>query len=280
MGDDDDREALWRGLLTGGDSPIRHDRDRFKRWPGSPRCKTCLYPLGGPVARVLRLRSGRGPSRKNPNFCNLCEEFVRTHPGGSEVDVSLLFADVRGSTGIAESMEAARFSALMNRFFRAGTHVLIDTDGLIDKFVGDEVVGLYLPAMVADHPRAAIEAAQKLLSALGYGDPDGPWLPVGVGIHSGTAFVGSVGDPSVADFTAMGDTVNVAARLASAAKAGEILVSDAAWKRSGIDAVSTPTRKLEVKGRTAPVEVRVLRVDAPAQSRAVGPRASGADPGS
>jgi adenylate cyclase len=262
---EDERAALWRGLLTGGDSPIRHDRGRFKRWPGSPRCKTCLYPLGGPVARLLRFRSGRGPSRKNPNYCNVCEEFVRTHPGGAEIDVSLLFADVRGSTTIAEAMEAVPFTALMNRFFGAGTKVLIDSDALIDKFVGDEVVGLYLPAMVIDHPRAAIQAGQNLLFATGHGDPDGPWLPVGVGIHSGTAFVGSVGDGSVADFTAMGDTVNVAARLGSMAGAGELLVSATAWERSGLEEASIETRELEVKGRSRPIEVRVLRSNASEQ---------------
>ncbi|MFN2525779.1 MAG: adenylate/guanylate cyclase domain-containing protein [Actinomycetota bacterium] len=265
---ENEREALWRGLLTGADSPIRHDRDRFKRWPGSPRCKTCLYPLGGPVARLFRFRSGRGPSRKNPNYCNLCEEFVRTHPGGAEIDVSLLFADVRGSTTIAETMEAAPFTALMNRFFRAGTKILIDSDALIDKFVGDEVVGLFLPAMVTGHPRAAIEAGQALLTATGHGDPDGPWLPVGAGIHSGTAFVGSVGEGAVAEFTAMGDMVNVAARLGSLAAAGELLVSVTAWERSGLEDPSVETRELKVKGRSGPVEVCVLRSDATAQRQA------------
>jgi adenylate cyclase len=254
-------EELWRGLLTGQDSPIRHDRARFKRLPGSPRCKTCLYPLGGAVSSVLRVKSGRGPSRKNPNFCNLCEEFVRTHPGGAEIDISLLFADVRGSTTIAERMPAADYTALMNRFFRSGTSVLIDTDALIDKFVGDQVIGLYLPAVVTEHPRAAIEAGRKLLIATGHGEPSGPWLPVGVGVHSGTAFVGSVGDATVADFTAMGDAVNVAARLSSAASAGELLVSDDAWTRDGIDGVSVSRRQLELKGRATPIDVHVLRID-------------------
>jgi adenylate cyclase len=262
MVDDPDQiEELWRGLLTGKDSSIRHDRERFKRLPGSPRCKTCLYPFGGPVAWAFRLKSHRGPSRKNPNFCNLCETFVRTHPGGAEVDVSLLFADVRGSTAIAERMKPAKFTALMNRFFRSGSRVLLESDALIDKFVGDEVVGLYLPAVVADHPRAAIEAGRSLLIATGHGDPEGPWLPIGIGVNSGTAFVGSVGDASVADFSAMGDVVNVTARLASVASTGELLVTEEAWARSGLDDLPTSSRRLELKGRVIPVGVHVLRVD-------------------
>ena len=256
--DAQDREALWRGLLTGEHSPIRHDRGRYKRWPGLPRCKMCLYPLGGPVARLLRIRSGRGPSRKNPNYCNVCEEFVRTHPGGIEIDLSMLFADVRGSTTIAEKMQPSDFTSLMNQFFRSSTKILIDSDALIDKYVGDEVIGLYLPVLVPAHPRVAIEAARRLLVDTGHRKPDGPWLPVGVGVHTGTAYVGSVGEGRVADFTAMGDAVNVTARLASAAKAGEILVSEDAWIRGGIEGPSPPTRKVEVKGRSGSIVVRVL----------------------
>jgi adenylate cyclase len=176
------------------------------------------------------------------------------------VDVSLLFADVRGSTSIAERMTPSKFTALMNRFFRSGSRVLIESDALIDKFVGDEVVGVYLPAIVADHPRAAIEAGRSLLIATGHRDPEGPWLPIGIGANSGTAFVGSVGDASVADFSAMGDVVNVTARLASVASAGELLVTEDAWARSGLDDLPTSPRTVELKGRTKSVEVRVLRV--------------------
>lgn len=264
MPKDIDAETLWRGLLTGADSPIRHDRARYKRLPGSPRCKTCLYPLGGVVARILRIRSGRGPSRKNPNFCNLCEEFVRTHPGGLEIEISLLFADVRGSTPLAERLGATGFTSLMNRFFREGAQVVIENDGIVDNFVGDEVVGLFLPMMVTDHPGRAIEAGLSMLAATGHADAAGPWLPVGAGVHTGVAYVGSVGDGSVADFSAMGDAVNTTARLASAAAAGEILVTEEAWKRADAE-LETTSRKLDLKGKAEPVDVRVLTVDQPSR---------------
>jgi adenylate cyclase len=255
--DKTDNDQLWRGLLTGENSPIRHDRGQYKRVPGFPRCKMCLYPLGGLVARLLRVKSGRGPSRKNPNYCNICEEFVRTHPGGAEVEISLLFADVRGSTPLAERLGSREFTALMNRFFRVSTQVVIESDGLVDNFVGDEIVGLYLPMMVADHPSRAIESARKLLLETGHADDAGPWLPVGVGVHTGEDYVGSVGDGTVADFTAMGDACNVTARLSSAAAAGEILVTEKTWTRSALHQ-DAPTRRLELKGKSMPVDVHVL----------------------
>ena len=258
---DSEHEELWRGLLTGEGSPFVHDRGRYKRLPGAPRCKTCLVPLGGPFAPLIRLVTKRSPSRKNPNFCNLCEEFVRTHPGGAEIELSLLFADVRGSTSLGETMRPGEFTRLMNRFFQASNKILIDSHALIDKLVGDQVIGLYLPAMGRDHARRAIEAAKELLLATGHGGTEGPWLPVGVGVHTGLAYVGAVGSrDTVSDFTAMGDAVNVTARLASVAGRGEVLISEATHLASGLHLGSLETKELELKGRKAPMAVRILSV--------------------
>src|SRR3712207_468067 len=118
--------------------------------------------------------------------------FAQQYPGGAEVDLSMLFVDVRGSTRLAEGMRAAEFSRLMNRFYAAATEVLIRTDAFIDKFVGDEVVALYLPLFTGpNHARVAVQAAQELLRVTGHDDQQGPWLPIGVGVHSGIAFVGT-----------------------------------------------------------------------------------------
>jgi adenylate cyclase len=255
---DNPHEQMWRGLLTDPQSPLHADRISFRLLPGSPRCKTCLFPLGGPLVEALSSKWGRKPSRKNPNFCNLCEEFIRTHPGGAEIDLSFLFADVRGSTSIAEKMAPADFAALMSRFFKSGSEVLIDSDALVDKFVGDEIIGLFIPAIVADHPTAALEAGRRLLEATGYGG-SAPWLPIGIGVHSGKAYVGSVGEGLVADFTAMGDAVNVTARLAAQASAGELLVTEETWDRSKHADAPTERRMLVLKGRASPMAVRALR---------------------
>jgi adenylate cyclase len=256
-------DALWRAYLTGDDPKFMGHRRRYRRIPGKPRCKACLVPLGGAGARVVRLLSGIEPSRKSPNFCNVCDTFASTHPGGAEIELSLLFADVRGSTTIAEGMGAAEFSRLMNRFYNAANRVLIDSDAMVDKLVGDEVIGLYLPAIGPEHPGKAIIAARDVLAATGHGDPDGPWLPVGAGVHTGTAYVGAVGSPTtVADFTALGDAVNVTARLSAAAGPGEVLISAEAYAASGLDLGALERRRLDLKGRGEPIDVHVLAVGA------------------
>jgi adenylate cyclase len=261
MRNESEHEELWRGLLTGEGSPLQHDRGRYKRFPGAPRCKTCLVPLGGTFAPMVRLVTKRRPSRKNPNFCDLCEEFVSTHPGGAEIELSMLFADVRGSTSLGETMSPAEFTRLMNRFFDSSNKILIESDAMVDKLVGDEVIGLYLPAIGPDHARRSIEAARRLLVATGHEDRGGPWLPVGAGVHTGIAYVGAVGSrDTVSDFSAMGDAVNVTARLAGLAGKGEVLISEAAHVAAGLDLGPLETRELELKGRKAPITVRILRV--------------------
>jgi class 3 adenylate cyclase len=102
---------------------------------------------------MVRLVLKRRPSAKNPSYCDVCETFVRTHPGGAEVEISMLFSDVRGSTTLAEQMRPAEFSRLMNRFFDSANRVVIDSDGLVDKRVGDEVVALYVPPSAPTTPK-------------------------------------------------------------------------------------------------------------------------------
>ena len=176
--------------------------------------------------------------------------------------MSLLFVDVRGSTSMAERMSAAEFSALMNRFYAAATDVLINTDAFIDKLIGDEVMAVYLPIFAGPQPaRLAVRAAGELLRVTGHAQPDGPWLPVGVGVHSGPAYFCAVtgAEGALADFTALGDNVNVTARLAASAGPGEALVSDAACAAAGLDIAPLEQRSLELKGKSEPVSVRVLR---------------------
>ena len=179
------------------------------------------------MAPLMRL-VGKGPSNKNPNFCGDC--LTKTPIGGAEIELSLLFADVRGSTGLAQRLRPVEFAAYMNKFYSAGTDVLIRTDALIDKFMGDEVIGLYTPGFAGpNHADRAVQAAQELLRATGHADSEGPSLSVGIGVHTGVAYVGTVGsEAAVSDVTVLGDVANTTARLASAAGPGEILVSDAA----------------------------------------------------
>jgi adenylate cyclase len=218
----------------------------------------CAAPFGGPAGILMRWR-GRAPWPHNPDYCSACFQLLDRYHGGAEIESSFLFADIRGSTTLAEGMSPTAFRTLLDRFYDVAVRVLVAHDGIVDKFVGDEVVGIFIPALAHDeHAARAIGAARALLDATGHGDPGGPWLPIGVGVGTGTAFVGSVGATHTAAMTALGDIVNVTARLASAAGAGEILVNDRAAQRAGLETGSLEQRRLQLKGKTQPTIVHVL----------------------
>jgi adenylate cyclase len=255
-------EEKWYQMLTQGENVPRHLHHLLGLLPSSPRCKLCNSPFKGWGGFLMHLL-GRDQSRYNPRYCESCERFE--HPGGAEVVLTMLFADVRGSTALAEQMSALEFSQLMNRFYTVATDVLVKTDAMVDRLIGDEVIGLYIPGMTGpEHPRRAIQAAQSLLHLTGHRDLKGPWLPVGVGVHTGLAFVGVVGgtEGRPTDFTALGDNVNITARLASQAGPGEILISDAAYTAAGLDLGNLERQQLELKGKREPIGIRVLRISA------------------
>lgn len=223
--------------------------------PGFPRCKLCNRPLAGWASMAVL---GFGPSRKNPLFCNFC--FERLPLGGAQVDVAVLFADVRGSTALGERLAPAAFTVLMNRFYRATTDVLLAHGAIVDKLVGDEVVALFIPGLSGPAYRTlAVRAGGALMRAIGHGSAAGPWLALGVGVHAGAAFVGNVGTEGVADFTALGDTVNIAARLQATAEAGEVVMSDDVYLAAADRYPDLEPRTVVLRGRTQPVAIRVLR---------------------
>ena len=252
-------DAIWHRYLTVGDPRELALRRVLAHLPSSPRCKACAAPFGsfgGPVMRLI----GKGPSNINPRLCNACFNYMRSHRGGAEIECSLMFADVRGSTSLAERMSATEFRALMNRFYRVATKAVFDNDGSVDKFVGDEVMAMFFPLASGDeHAAKAVAAARQLLEATGHEDPSGPWLPMGAGVHTGRAWVGALGDDVHVELTAVGDAVNVTARLASIAAAGEILVSADTARAAGIDGGGA-RRQVELKGKAGPVEVIPIAV--------------------
>lgn len=254
-------DAIWRAVFLGQYPGMRQARHVLRLIPATAYCKNCNAPFDGWAAPLMRL-IGRGPSAKNPRFCSFCPNFFRDHPGGSDVELSLLFVDVRGSTSLAEQMSAAEFSRLMNRFYTAATRVLIQTDAFIDKLVGDEVIGLYFPGFAGpNYARMAVEAAQNLLRFTGGDEPHGPRLAVGVGVHTGTAYVGTVSgaEGTVTDVTALGDDVNITARLAARAGPGEAFISEATCTASGLDFGHLERRRLELRGKSQPIGIRVMR---------------------
>lgn len=243
-------------------SPYSTVRRFHNRLPSSPRCKFCAAPFAGPGGLVMRLL-GRRPWTKNPKYCGNCFGMLRRNHGGAEVECSLLFADVRGSTQLAEQMRPKEFTRLMGRFYDTATAVLVNRDAIIDKFVGDEIIGIFIPALTGEsHAGRAIEGARDLLNATGHTDARGPWIPVGVGVNTGTAYVGAVGEGHDTELTAMGDVVNTTARLASSAAAGEILVTTAAAESARITDEGLERRTLTLKGKSEATEVLVLTASA------------------
>ena len=218
----------------------------------------CAAPFAG-VGGFLMPMFGHARWPKNPKYCEGCYRSLRASHGGAEIECSLLFADVRGSTALAERMSSSDFTRLMGRFFDTATTILVDEGAMVDKFVGDEVIGLFIPAMATDaHAEHAVRAARRILAALGHNRSEGPWLPVGIGVNTDIAYVGSVGTGLDSEMTAMGDAVNLTARLSSHARAGEILVPREAARKAGVAVEGLERRSLELKGKSQRSEVVVL----------------------
>jgi adenylate cyclase len=256
-------EDVWRTYLSSGDleEEVRLRRI-FRMLPGKPRCRFCYVPFEGVGASIAKLVYGKRPSNLNPRLCNACDEFAREHQGGAEVELSLLFVDVRGSTALAEEMNPAAYARTVNRFYDAATKVMVHSDALIDKIIGDQVAGMYVPGFAGpEHARRAIEAAQEILRVTGHEHGHEPWIPLGAGVHTGTAFVGSMhSEEGPTDITVLGDVPNTAARLSGSAAVGEILVTEAAAAAAALADQGLEKRVLTLKGKEQPVSVFVLAV--------------------
>jgi adenylate cyclase len=226
---------LWTGLL--------------RSLPTGPRCGICGAPFAGIGSRLVR-PLGYRPSRKNPTLCATCVE--SSPPGGTTTEVGVLFADLRGFTSLSEQSDPEALSVLLRRFYACAEDVLFP-EAVIDKLIGDEVMALYLPMYGAlDDPAATmLEQSRELLGQIGYGSLGGPFVEVGIGLDYGEAFVGNVGKRSLYDFTAVGDVVNVAARLQGEAAGGEIVVSGRLAERLAVP----PGERVEIslKGKAEPV---------------------------
>jgi adenylate cyclase len=242
----------WDKVLTDGHASLVRARRVFRYLPSAPRCKLCNNPFGGPAGRVLAA-VGFSPSRKNPNLCSRCCDALPA--GGAEVDVAVLFADVRGSTALGQLGAPTDFAGLLNRFYIAATQTLLRHDAVIDKLIGDEVMAFFVRGISGpEYRRRAVLAGIELLKAVGYGTDNGPWLELGVAVNAGVAYVGNVGG-SVIDFTALGNPVNVSARMQQHAAGGELVVAaGVADELTG----TAPRRVLNLRGHGQPINAFVL----------------------
>lgn len=259
--EDQTSNADWRDTLLGIHPELVRMRRIFRHIPSDPRCKMCLSPqggVGGPIMSAL----GYGRYPRNPQLCNSCFRSWQKHPGGAEIEITALFADIRGSTGLAETMSPSDYSAAISAYVRIASRAVREPGGLVDKLLGDGVMALFIPGFVGeDHAARAATAARQIIAE--------SQVPVGVGIHTGPAWVGFVGGVNdVLDFTALGDAVNVASRLGSDAGPGEVLLSSASAAAAHVDTSGLERRTIDIRGRTDPIEVVAERVS-PAAAPAV-----------
>lgn len=245
----------WFWFSTSAFAVDKRLRHIFRVLPRDPRCKFCNAPFEGIGGVLMRALFGKQRSSLNPRFCNLCDQASREFPGGAEVEMSILFADVRGSTALSETMRPAEFSQLIGRFYTGSTKLIIDEDGLVEKLAGDAVSAFWGAGFAGpDYMQRTIRVAQNLSRLMIQQK-----LPVGIGVHFGVAYFGVIGTPDgLTNFSAIGDEVNLGARLASKAAAGEIIISEQALKKAGMDGSALEGRSLELKGISQLVDVRVM----------------------
>ena len=255
-----ENEEFWYEMLTEGNSLLDKGRAVLGRIPSDSRCMFCHGPFDGLGGRVMSL-VGKGQAREDPRVCNSCVKQGEKHPGGAYVDVATVFADMRGSTPTAERIGDRAFSELIDRFSKTSSQILIDAGAIVGRLAGDRAIGYFVPGFAGpNYPQVALDAAVELLRATGHTNEDEPWIPLGVGVHAGNAYVGVVGSAGVAtERTALGDDINIGARLADSAGVGEILASLQLTKLIGLATDGLEHRKLDLKGKSAPFEVAVIR---------------------
>lgn len=166
-------------------------------------------------------------------------------------------------------MNAYDFGQLINRFYQVTTNIIFEHGGLVEKLVGDELTAFFVPAFVHnnDHARAALAAGRAILAATGHVPGGEPWVPVGVGVHTGLVYVGAVGEQGKnVDIAVLGDNANIAARLTGQAKTGELVASDETYRRAGLDTTGLEFRSLNLKGKEGPFAAWVYQSGSASQS--------------
>jgi len=175
-----------------------------------------------------------------------------------QVEVSVIFTDVRGFTALTEQYDLTIVGALLNEHLSAMSEEVLNHEGTVDKFLGDSVMAVFgAPVPVEDHARRAVECARSMILRqatlnASWEAAGNPPFGIGIGVNTGPAMAGAVGGAKL-EYTVVGDAVNVAQRLNSIAAPGEIVMSEATATSAGIPADAVDT--VNVKGREKPVRV-------------------------
>ncbi|GHO43304.1 hypothetical protein KSX_14670 [Ktedonospora formicarum] len=181
--------------------------------------------------------------------------------------VSILFADVTGSTALGDTLDPEDVRALMGRYYEHARHIIPRHGGILEKFIGDAVMAIFgLPSAHGDDPERALAAALALREAVANDDILGPSFLLRIGINMGEVM--ATIDTSNNQFLATGDAVNVAARLEQNANPGEILAGERVYAAANHAFLFEEARLVEVKGKSKPLQVYPLQGQRAAQSRA------------
>lgn len=250
-------EEVWKLVLIEGHPLLLTKKRRFGALPKDPRCKLCLAPFEGVGGWGLRTFKKIHQSKRNPRFCNACDSFLKEYPGGTDTPMSIMFVDIRNSTELSGSMPAKEFRDLVNRLRQIALTAMSRTDGSVLEFIGDGVIAVWPPGIAGeDHAAKALSAMRLVLDEAKKVAPDGHDLPIGIGVHTGEAFLGTISSASndLQDISAFGRDVNLVARLSAAAGAGTALVSRAAADAALMDDSGTEAKHLDLKGIEETVE--------------------------
>lgn len=183
--------------------------------------------------------------------------------GGTRSEISVLFSDIRGFTSISENLEPEQTVELLNRYLDVMTDVVFNNGGTVDKFEGDAILAFFgAPQSQPDHAKRAVNTALEMIARLSgleelWQERTGTTLRIGVGIHTGEAFIGNIGSQRRMDYTIIGDTVNLASRLQDLTKEHgvSILLSGIAKEKAGNIARYRDLGSIQVRGRQQPVEL-------------------------
>ena len=230
------------------------------RPPGSERDRALFASLAGQLsmglenARLYHQIDGLFHQYMSPDVATaLLADPAQAALGGAVVEVTAVFADLRGFTTFSEGATPEEIVVLLNRYFEVATAAVLAEGGTVVQFVGDALMALFgAPARQSDHAvRAARAALAMQVGVTAIAEEGAPTFRVG--INTGPALVGNIGSTALRNFNAMGDAVNVAARLETAAEPGQVVLGAATVDLLPDDAVLEPLGSLTVKGRREPV---------------------------
>lgn len=206
----------------------------------------------------------------------ILKEPERLRLGGEKREITVLFSDLRGFTSLSEGLEPEALVGILNEYLEPMTQIVLEEGGMLDKYIGDAIMAVFnAPIDLPEHQKRACRTALRMIQKLrelneGFRERYGLVLDIGVGINTGSAVVGNMGSQLRFDYTAIGDTVNLASRLEGLNKLyhTHIIVSEYTAQALEDEFLLRPLDRVAVKGKKKPVLLYELMEDTP-QNREV-----------